>query len=884
METIQLGNRTYQVHDQLGRGGTCEVFKIVCDQTQDIHALKVLLGAQNARRFRREFRSMSRLEHPNIAKVFEYGEYQERPCYSMEFIAGGDMKNWLKQEMGVVSTGTGRAPSTPEEFKRLVEMFVEICEPLSYIHSQKILHRDLKPANIMLTDTGEIRLMDFGLIKELDIIQETLTRTGTFVGTVAYMSPEQGMGRQLDPRSDLYSFGVIMYEALSGRLPFLGNSVVQVLMKHINSPPEPPTSLNPVVPPLLERLTLSLLQKEPSARIATAEEVLDQLVLYLRAEPRTIEETMEVLDLSEIEPATTSVGMPGLLVPGLIGREQEMDVCRSALENLRRGTPGIVSVFGELGVGKSAFVREIGTSARMHGFSLLRGACTEVERFPYGAFIRPLETIADRLAGKDEAYSRQIIGNVGPILASVCPAFNQIPWVSAQAPVEPLEPLQAKLRNFDAMRSVLENFARENGLVLIVEDLQWADDLSLEFIHFLARNLCRTDRRSPSLLLVQTWRPEDMPKLGIGGRFRKNLGKFPCHKEIALKSLTKDLVGQMLYAMLGDKEVDSSVIDEVFKDSGGNPFFIEEIVKNLAEQGILRKQEGRWILDLSDTLDSMPAVTMEGLSSPVISVPDRVREIISQRLEKLDGEIQRNLRIASVIGIEFEFDLLLAVSGADEDELLDQLDEAMKEDVIEEVKGSGGEVFRFHQNMIRQVLYNGLSERRQTRIHSKVAEAIQAEYGGDDPEVWDLLAYNYDRGACLKEALHFYGKAADRALAFAAQSAMNYANRMLELLDSGNASEEHILKSKSQALRILGRSHELTGSLDGAMDAYRQLLDLGVQSGKKMIEAMGLNAVGGIYSDRGQYQEAIEMYGKCLKITSESPEDEVMRVNVMAHI
>lgn len=884
MEKIQLGNRTYQVHDRLGRGGTCEVFKIICDQTRDIHALKVLLGSQNARRFRREFRSMARLEHPNIAKVFEYGEYEERPCYSMEFIAGGDMKNWLKQEMGIVSTGTGQAPRTPEDFTRLVKMFVEICEPLSYIHAQKILHRDLKPANIMLTDAGDIRLMDFGLIKELDIIQETLTRTGTFVGTVAYMSPEQGMGRQLDPRSDLYSFGVIMYEALSGRLPFLGNSVVQVLMKHINSPPEPPSSLNSAVPPLLEHLTLSLLQKEPSARLASADEVLDQLMLYLRADPKTIEETMEISDLGEFEPSTTTVGTPGLLVPGLIGREQEMDICRSALENLRRGTPGIVSVFGELGVGKTAFVREIGTSARMHGFSLLRGACTEVERFPYGAFIRPLETIADRLATKDEAYSRQIVGKVGPILASVCPAFNQIPWISAQAPVEPLEPLQAKLRNFDAIRSVFENFARENGLVLIVEDLQWADDLSLEFIHFLARNLCRTDRQSPSLLLVQTWRPEDMPKLGVAGRFRKNLGKFPCHKEIALKSLSKALVGQMLFAMLGDKDVDASVIDEVYKDSGGNPFFIEEIVKNLAEQGILRKTDGRWVLDLSDTLDAMPAVTMEGLSSPVISVPDRVREIISQRLEKLDGEIQRNLRIASVIGVEFEFDLLLAVSGADEDELLDQLDEALKEDIIEEVKGSGGEVFRFHQNMIRQVLYNGLSERRQTRIHRKVAEAIFEEYGAEDPEVWDLLAYNYDRGGCIEKAITYYTQAGDRALNFAAEAAMNYANRILELVDGDKSQEEYVLKGKSQALRILGRSHELTGSLDGAMDAYQQLLDLGVKMNRKLIEAIGLNAVGGIYSDRGQYQEAIEMYGKCLKIMSESPENEVMRVNIMAHI
>ncbi|MBN1296572.1 protein kinase [bacterium] len=885
METIQLGSRTYQVHDRLGRGGTCEVFKIVCDETQDVHALKVLLGSQNARRFRREFRSMARLDHPNIAQVYEYGEYDDRPCYSMEFIAGGDMKNWLRKEMGIVSTGTGQAPSHPDDFKRLVTMFIEICHPLSYIHSKKILHRDLKPANIMLTDTGEIRLMDFGLIKELDIIQETLTRTGTFVGTVAYMSPEQGMGRHLDPRSDLYSFGVILYEALSGRLPFLGSSVVQVLMKHINSPPEPPTTLNPSVPLHLERLTLALLQKEPSARPASADEVLDQLMMYLKSGSMPIMETMESIETGETPDLSMPVtGTPGLLVPGLIGREGEMDIARSAMENLRRGTPGIVSVVGELGTGKSAFVKEVGTSARMHGFSLLRGACTEVERFPYGAFIRPLESIADRLAVKDVETIQKVIGHVGPILASICPAFNQIAILKGLPPVEPLEPLQAKLRNFDAIRSVFENFSRDNGLVLIVEDLQWADDLSYELIHYLARNLCRTDRRPPSLLLIQTWRPEDLPKVGVASQFRKNLITFPCHQEVNLKPLSRESVAQMIVAMLGDRDVHPGVFDEVFKDSGGNPFFIEEIVKNLINRSILRKTDGQWVLDLSDTVDSLPAVTVERLSSTIISVPNRVRDIISQRLDKLDEEIRQALRIASVIGIEFEFDLLLAVSGAEEDELLDQLDEAMKEDIIEEVKGSGGEVFRFRQNMIRQVLYNGLSERRLGRIHRKVAEAILRETGEDDPEVFELLAFHFDRGGCIREAIPFYLRASERALAFAAESSMNYANRVMELIDSAGQLDDTLIQGQTQALRLKGRSNELTGNPDAAVEAYSHLLKLGEDTGRPAIEGMGLQYMAGILSDRGQYHEAIEMYARCLSITADKTENNLLRANVMAEI
>lgn len=883
MERITLGNRCYSLADRLGRGGTCEVFRIVCEETGEVHALKVLLGAQNARRFRREFRSMAKLSHPNIARVYEYGEYQERPCYSMEFIAGGDMKAWLKNEMGIVSTGAGGAPSSEDEFKRIVNLFIEICRPLSYIHANRILHRDLKPANIMLTESGEVRLMDFGLIKEMDIIQETLTRTGTFVGTVAYMSPEQGMGRNLDHRSDLYSLGVILFESISGRLPFLGTSVVQVLMKHINSPPDVPSSINSSIPPLLESLTLKMLQKDPSARVSSADEVIDVLNRYLQSDTSAIIDTMATLICDDTSAGSMAV-IPGLLVPGLIGREAEMEIIRTALENLRRNKPGIISICGELGSGKSAFVKEAGTAARMHRLSLLRGACTEVERFPYGAFLRPLESIADRLASKDEDHARSMIGDMGSILMAVCPAFRQIPWIGSQKPLEPLEPLQEKLRTFDAIRTLLENLAEESGFVMILEDLQWADDLSLELIHYLGRNLCRVDRTPPAVLLLLTWRPEDMPRTGIAGRFRKNIGAFQIHLDIVLKPLEKSFVERMVQGMLGDKDVAQEVVNEVFKDSGGNPFFIQEIVKNLVEKNVLRKIDGHWRLDLSDTIDSIPVVTAESILATVISVPDRVRDIISQRLEKFDEDTLKNLRIASVLGIEFEFDLLLAVSEEDEDRLLDQIDNAMKEDLVDEVPGCGGEVFRFRQNMIRQVLYDSMPDRRTARIHKKTAEVIEEKYGHDDPEQWELLAYHYDRGGQKKEAIRYYRMAGHRAISFAAETSLNYANRILELAEEFGDRDSGVIVSKSEALKLIGKANELTGDLDKAEAAYSRLLELGEQTRNAMIEAIGLQYLGGIRSDRGEYVQATELYARSLRIATGLDNEPLLLANVMANI
>ncbi|MBN1550763.1 serine/threonine protein kinase, partial [bacterium] len=199
-----------QVIDKLGKGGNCEVFRARDTVSERLVALKILLDSRNVLRFRREFRSMSHLDHLNIAKVYDYGEYEGKAYFTMEFIDGGDLKQFILRSDGNGSDKTRFVPKTQDDFTSLSKLFLQICEPLKYIHSQKIIHRDLKPANIMLTREGVVKLMDFGLIKELDVIQESLTQTGTFVGTVNYMSPEQGLCRNLDHRSDIYSLGIIL--------------------------------------------------------------------------------------------------------------------------------------------------------------------------------------------------------------------------------------------------------------------------------------------------------------------------------------------------------------------------------------------------------------------------------------------------------------------------------------------------------------------------------------------------------------------------------------------------------------------------------------------------------------------------------------------------
>jgi serine/threonine protein kinase/tetratricopeptide (TPR) repeat protein len=862
MESIKLGNRIYSVIGKLGRGGTCEVFSIQCERTCENFALKVLQGTHNARRFRREFRSMTKLNHPNIARVYEYGEYEGKPCYSMEYIAGGDMKEWLMNEIGVVSSGSGQAPQTAVDFYKIADKFRSICKPLAYIHSRKILHRDLKPANIMFTEHGDVKLMDFGLIKEMDIIQETLTRTGTFVGTVAYMSPEQGMGRQLDHRSDLYSLGVVMYESLTGRLPFLGSTVVEVLMKHISAEPEPPANVNPKIPDALQKLTMTLLKKDPSERIESADKILDHLNAFdcLESTTDTIESNV-LTDTSTAESYT----IQGLLVPGLVGRQKEKEAIRAALNELERYKPGIISICGELGTGKTALALEAGTMARIRGRALLKGDCSEIERFPYSAFLAPLKAISERIIHKEETFGKDILGNTAPVLASICPDFLKIPWVCSDKELEPLEPKQNKLRIFDAIQSVLENMARQNPLILILEDLQWADDLSYEFIFYLCRNLARTDRAKPPILLLITWRPEEMPNTGMPARFSKNIRKISLHTGIVLKHLDDNNAENMIKAMLGPGEVDHVVIREVIQDSGGNPFFIEEILKNLVENKILCRMNNKWTFDLTTTKNAFQVMASGSFLTGTLSIPERVKEVISQRLEKLSEETMKNLRVASVIGNEFLFEELQKITGIDEDSLLDQVDQAIREDIVIEVKGSGGELFRFRQNMIRQVLYSSLSDRRVASIHRKVAQYIENKYGKLKSEQSEILAYHHDKAGNVNQAAVYYLQACDNALHYSAQMTLKYALRLLELSEELDGDNLHIPELKMIVFKYLGLAYDLVGNPAESNDAYQKLLDYSIDMNNSFHEAVALQFLGCNYMSKGEYEKAQEYLGNALK-------------------
>src|SRR6266516_3039847 len=459
----------YLVKAFLGEGGSKCVYLTHDTRLERDVAVAVIRteGLDEARlaRVRREAQAMARLgDHPHIVSIHDVGDEGGHPYIVSQYMAGGSLDDLLR-----------RAETHQLPIAEVLRIAGQICQALEHAHTQGIVHRDLKPSNVWLTRDGTAKLGDFGLAVALD--RSRLTVEGIMVGTVAYMPPEQALGRAPDARSDLYSLGAMLYEMVTGRPPFLGDDAVGVISQHINTTQIYISWHNPEVRGALEDLILHLLAKSPADRPETASAVAVQLRRIIAAGAQAAPQ--------EPVPDAAAAGRQAGIWGRFVGRRDEMEQLKAALDGMLSGHGSLVMLVGEPGIGKSRLAREFTVYASLRGAQVLTGHCYEGEiTVPYLPFV---EALRQYVRGRSDAALLSELGSGAPevakLVSEVHERFPDLP----EAPL--LEGEAERLRLFDSVTRFVCSVSTSEPVVLFVDDSHWADKPSLLLLQYLARNV-----------------------------------------------------------------------------------------------------------------------------------------------------------------------------------------------------------------------------------------------------------------------------------------------------------------------------------------------------------------------------------------------------------
>ncbi|MFQ5880212.1 MAG: AAA family ATPase, partial [Dehalococcoidia bacterium] len=624
----------------------------------------------------------------------------------------------------------------------------QVCQALEHAHVRGIVHRDLKPGNVWLTADGTAKLGDFGLAVAID--RSRLTVAGMMVGTVSYMPPEQAMGGQADARSDLYSLGCMLYEMACGRPPFVGDESVAIIGQHLNTAPVAPTWHNVQCPKPLEALILRLLEKDPQKRPASAAE---------ERPARAPSDVGAVRDPPPAEPSTLAASP--LYRRIFVGREAELRQLQAAFDGALSGQGALVMVVGEPGIGKTALCEQLATYAALRGGRTLVGHCYEEGSLslPYLPFV---EALRSYVLTREVDDLRQELGTGAADVARIVSEVRQ----RVQVELRPAgDPEEERYRLLQAVTDFLRNAASVQPLLVVLEDLHDADRGTLELLTHVAHNLV-----GARLLVVGTYRDVEVDRAHPLSAALAELRRVAAFERVHLRGLSAEEVQRMLSAIAG-QEVTWGLAEAVHRQTEGNPLFVQEVVRYLAEEGLVKREEGRW--------------RATGQAPLAMSIPEGLRDVIGKRLSRLGPECNRLLSIAAVIGREFVLETLRAVAGISEEALLASLEEALRFAVLEERPQVGVIRYRFTHAFFRQTLYEEMIAPRRLRLHQEVARALERQYAARREEHAAELAEHFAQStdpADLAKAVEYDEMAARRAMAvYAYGEAVRHLERCLDV-------------------------------------------------------------------------------------------------------
>jgi len=806
-----LGTERFRIRRRLGSGGMGVVYEALDKETDKVVALKTLTRAEASHisRFKNEFRSLADVSHPNLVSLYEFMSDGQYWFFTMELVQGSNFLEYVRpgyhskhvqssrtptlRKSPHQSTGevlgeyeaatrqldslrnrpvTNESPSVPVDSslsKSKLDLnclniaLRQLAEGVHGLHETGRLHRDIKPSNVLVTDAGRVVILDFGLVAEVQ--DKELHDSVTLAGTPDYMSPEQGAQLPISRASDWYSVGVMLYQALTGRLPFAGK-FYEVMMNKQNFDPPAPSELVPNVPPDLNDLCARLLRRKPEERPGGRE-------------------ILRILGHGKTGPLQRPISFsaPSLdQAASFVGRERQLRELQEAFDVTRRGQTATVYIHGSSGMGKSSVVKHFldQLRERQPDVVILEGRCYERESVPYKALDGVVDSLTKYLLSLPDAKADALMPREVLALARLFPVMLQVDAVfhAPQREHETPDPFTLRRKGFAALRELLGRICDRQPLVVWIDDLQWSDADSTTLLEDLLR-----PPDEPPLLLLSSFRSEDVKTKPFLQALLEKTGR-ETYREIEVLPLSRSESYTLLHDLLGSNAIVlEPFADAILNEARGNPFLLEQ----LAQYAATSDRTGTTGITLAMMLDARLRYLPKGARQFVDALAVAGRPVIPE---------------VAYLAAELSGDELPLISSLRAAQFLRT--------------SGGGHALELYHDRIRESLASQIDPQKMVHIHRRLAHALESR-GIDDPEA--LFEHYMGAGERVRAATHAAAAARRAASALAFDRAVAFYRRALDLAPARGAELVDLKKGLAEALVNAGRPAE-------AAQAYLEVAEL----------------------------------------------------------
>ncbi len=846
---------------------------------------------------RREIRVLANLSHPGIVRIFEEGIKEGKPWYAMELLEGLTLdkfcseiiwsdrvlsSNWedasegqiirrpasqtdtkhcpeilkstIDAKPGDIASDTASSTSTPGlprtrteqhppaaggKLDDFLKLFHRICLTLAYLHGQGIVHLDLKPSNILVKPDGSPVIMDFGLMKEFwgKISRDELTTLSSTGGTLFFIPPEQLSGETVDARADLYSLGCMMYQFVTGQVPFRVRSIQEAREAHLKLIPISPSNLVRNIPSELDRLIIKLLEKKPQDRIGHAD-VVASILAKLGAGN----------GYSETLPKPRAY----MYRPRFFGRRDTMDQIADFFGIISPDNGKFVLIGGDSGVGKTRLLHEIWRLAHIRKLQVFTGEClpqimTEEKgerrsQTPFALLRKSIQDVSVICMSAGKALTDQIFGSRGKVLLPFFPELAELPGQARYPEPAGLLPDAARLRLFNSITQTLAEIVRIRPVVLLLDDLHWIDELSYNFFIFLMRT---GSLKKLPILIIGTYRKEEI------GSATARLIRTPLVIQMELEPLDRKDVHAMVADMLAKSTLSDKFGSMLNNLSEGNPFFISEYLRScISDHLIYRDKEGNWQIG-RESDDTVTDAELERLP-----VPGSVLKLVERRLDLLSDNARNIAGHISVIGRECEVMLLWNIIPCEED-VLDAMDELIRCRILKEIIPG---TLQFQNDIFQKQIYKRIDKATRKDLHRKIAESLVVVFPDKLAENNAILGQHWENAEEYDKARHSYLAAARNAVSkYTPEDAEKCYRSYLRLTP---VSEDSIRIRNEFSLKVLRFQPHPSAPFEEHRRAYRESQTLG----KPRLEADSIIGLTQYQVLKGNLKRARVLLDKALTI------------------